>query len=267
MKKTNIVKKILFLLLSVNIALADGLIVVNIDKEGTASLKETILTVKEFVIMQGYEKMPPKDSTAIILEVGKKAKWTNATFDELASFYNISKTNVVVRANNTPVKPPKEVSDKDDSPKAKEPKEAMEIFDDINSSDIQPLDGLWKSVFDSTKMSGCSEMMQSMLAKFTPPTTTMNLKFSRPFNPNKDLMNGQFKWKKIKANQWKGTMYNAPTPPGMSMTGEMLLAVVSEEKMNVRLTQQLILPEAMAQLTGSTTTCTVVSKGHYLKIK
>ena len=156
------------------------------------------------------------------------------------------------------------IIDLEDIPK----KEPIEIFDGIVFEEIDPINGMWKSVFKSTKVTDCSGMMQSMLAKFTPPTTTINLKFSRPFNPNNDLMNRQFKWKKIKANHWKGTMYNGATmPQGMSMTGEMLLAVVSEEKMNIRLTQQIILPKEIAQLTGSTTTCTIVSKGHYVKVK
>jgi hypothetical protein len=51
------------------------------------------------------------------------------------------------------------------------------------------------------------------------------------------------------------------------MNGEMLLTVKSKKKMGILLEQTIVLPKKIAQLTGSTTRCTVVTKGHYIKIK
>lgn len=147
-------------------------------------------------------------------------------------------------------------------------KPPIELFDELDSNAIEPLDGVWKSVFDSTKMTGCSSMMQSMLKQFTPPSSEKTLKFSKPFNPNKDFMSGQFKWTKVKENYWKGSMYKGGAmPQGMGMDGKMLLGVVSKKKMKISLEQTITLPKAIAQMMGSGTTCTVVTKGHYIKTK
>ena len=153
-------------------------------------------------------------------------------------------------------------------PEPKDTKSPEDLFEGIDFPEIEPLNGMWKSLFESTNMTGCSAMMQSVLKKFTPPSSEMTLKFSKPFNPNKDLMNGQFKWTKISANRWKGTMYNnGAMPQGMSMEGILFLGVKSEKKMRVRLEQTIVLPKAIAQLIGSSSTCMVVSKAHYLKTK
>lgn len=223
--------------------MAEGMMVVTVDKNG----KGTIQKVKN---TKNLPANPPKGSTALILRDGEKAQWTDATQQELEILYDA----------NT-------YKDKEIKLDEEEDKE-IKLFEDLDSDEIELLDGVWKSVFDSTNMSGCSAMMQKMIKNFTPPSSKMTLKFSKPFNPNKDLMSGQFKWKKIKANKWKGTMYQSGAiPQGMSMNGEMLLGVLSEKKMSILLEQIIVLPKAIAQLTKSTTTCKVVTKGHYIKIK
>jgi len=249
MKKMKILSLIL---LCSTLLIAEGMMVVTVDKNG----KGTIQKVKN---TKNLPANPPKGSTALILRDGEKAQWTNATQEELEILYDADTYEDKTK------KLPKEKIKERELPAPDVPKE---IFDGIAFDEIEPLNGVWKSVFASTKMAGCSAMMQKMIKNFTPPSSKMTLKFSKPFNPNKDLMSGQFKWKKLKVNQWKGTMYKSGAiPMGMSMNGEMLLGVVSEKKMSIRLTQKIVLPKEMAQLTGSSTDCTVVTKGHYIKIK
>jgi len=239
---------------------AEDVMIVTVDERGKGIIERLKnLSPSDLSSVYGLPDNPPEGTTALVLEPGKKARWTNANQKELEKRYE-AKTY-----EDKTKKFPKEKDKERELPSPDVPKE---IFDGIVFEEIEPLNGVWKSVFDSTNMSGCSDMMQSMIKNFTPPTSTMNLKFSKPFNPNKDLMSGQFKWKKLKVNQWKGTMYQSgPIPQGMSFTGDMLLGVVSEKKMSIRLTQKIVLPKEMAQLTGSSTDCTVVTKGHYIKIK
>jgi len=51
------------------------------------------------------------------------------------------------------------------------------------------------------------------------------------------------------------------------MNGTMVLGILSKKKMSIQLAQVLKLPKEIAQMMGSETTCTVVTKGHYIKIK
>ena len=248
-----IVKALWIISLFSSLLIAESIVIVTVDKNGKATIYKEKKIAKEL-------KNPPKGKKAVILEKGKKAIWTDATEEELEILYDADIYED--KEKNLPEEKDKEIKYPDDWEPPKE------IFDGIVFDEIEPTNGTWKSVFGSMSERGCSSMMKSMVQTFRPPTSTMKLNFSKPFNPNTDLMNRQYKWKKIKANKWKGTMYKSGAiPGGMSMDGKMILTVLSEKKMSISLEQVIILPKEIAQLTGSTTACTVVGTGHYIKIK
>ena len=275
MKKFRIIG--LILLLS-TFLLADSVMIVTLDKNGKGIIQKVKdKTIHDLVVLYGFTKDPPKDTTALILQEGKRARWTNATQEELEKLYDVEvyeEEEQIGHSANNNIPPPDE-KDKEiklpeelKNPEKQPEKEPEEPSEEPSSSEVEPLDGIWKSVFESTNMTGCSAMMQSMLKKFTPPSAEKKLTFSKPFNPNTDFMDKQFQWTKIRTNEWKGKMYSSgQMPQGMAMNGTMVLGVLSKKKMSIQLDQVIKLPEQIAKMMGSSTTCTVVTKGHYIKIK
>ncbi len=237
---------------------AETATVIFVDQNGKTEVIQSAKSIDEVNAALGVDNKVGKGQTTLIIKEGEKPIWTNESPSEVDKRYGGD--------GNPEIKLVIEEKEPSELPPTKE-KKPIEIFDDIDSDEIALLDGQWETIFESTKTIGCSDMMKSILEKFTPKETTVTLKFSKPFNPTKDLMNGQFKWTKIGTNRWKGIMYkNNAMPQGMSMEGTMFLGVKSAKKIKARLEQKIVLPKEIAMMMGSSSDCKVVSTGYYARV-
>lgn len=204
---------------------------------------------------------PPEGVTALIIEEGKPPRYSTASPEEIDKLLGGDGTFEIELFDNRYLrKKPIDL----DLANGKAPED---LFDNLPSGTIQPIDGVWTASLVSKDIVGCPAQVASAVGGQDLRNASKSLTFSTPFKPS-DLSGefGRFQWNKASSNVWKSIILEESQGP-VAAKKSMEIGLVSETEMSFVSKFELKLPAAARKIVGGGAKCSATIVGKYVLSK